>query len=153
MKLTLQRRYKGNDYTIGTMLVDGVRFSDTLEDTDRGLTDTMSTAAIRFRKIFGKTAIPTGTYEVKLTVSPKFKDRAWAARYGGLVPEIKGVKGFSGIRIHPGTDQYSTDGCPLVGENKVRGKVINSQATYFKLMDDHLMPAFRRGEKMYITVK
>lgn len=135
------------------MKVGSVVTSDTLEDKDRGLTDTMSLSAIKLRKIFGKTAIPTGTYRVKLTYSTKFASRPWAKKYGGLVPEILNVKGFSGVRIHPGNDQYDTDGCPLVGDNKVKGKVINSVAKYCELMDKYLMPAFKRNDEIWITVK
>lgn len=153
LQLTLTRKYRLSEYTIGRMQVGSVVTSDTLEDRDRGLTDTMSLTAIKLRKIFGKTAIPTGTYRVKLTYSPKFASRPWAKKYGGLVPEILNVKGFSGVRIHPGNDQYDTDGCPLVGENKVKGKVINSVATYCALMNEYLIPAHRRNDEIWITVK
>ena len=153
LQLTLTRKYKCSDYTIGMMQVGSVVTSDTLEDKDRGLTDTMSVAAIKLRKIFGKTAIPTGTYRVKLTYSTKFANRPWAKKYGGLVPEILDVKGFSGVRIHPGTDQYDTDGCPLVGENKVKGKVINSVEKYCALMNEYLIPAHRRNDEIWITIR
>ena len=153
LQLTLTRRYRCSDYTIGRMQVGSVVTSDTLEDKDRGLTSDMSLAAIKLRKIFGKTAIPTGTYRVKLTYSAKFANKPWAKKYGGLVPEILNVKGFSGVRIHPGNDQYDTDGCPLVGENKVKGKVINSVEKYCALMDGYLMPAHRKGNEMWITVQ
>ena len=151
--LTLERKYRCSEYTIGRMMVGSIVTSDTLEDKDRGLTSDMSLAAIKLRKIFGKTAIPTGTYRVKLTYSTKFTSRPWAKKYGGLVPEILDVKGFSGVRIHPGNDQYDTDGCPLVGENKVKGKVINSVAKYCELMDNYIMPAHRRNDEIWITVK
>ena len=153
MKLKLVRKYRKETYTIGKLYVDGVYFCDTIEDKDRGLTSDMSLAAIKLRKIFGKTAIPAGTYRVKLTYSAKFANRPWAKKYGGLVPEILDVKGFSGIRIHPGTDQYDTDGCPLVGENKVKGNVINSVKKYCELMDSYLMPAHKRNDEIWITVK
>lgn len=135
------------------MQVGSVVTSDTLEDKDRGLTSDMSLAAIKLRKIFGKTAIPTGTYRVELTYSAKFASRPWAKKYGGLVPEILGVKGFSGVRIHPGNKPEDTDGCPLVGENKVKGQVINSVETYYKLMDNFIMPAWNSKEEIYITIK
>lgn len=153
LQLTLTRRYKCSDYTIGRMQVGSVVTSDTLEDRDRGLTDTMSVAAIKLRKIFGKTAIPTGTYRVKLTYSAKFANKPWAKKYGGLVPEILDVKGFSGVRIHPGNDQYDTDGCPLVGENKVKGNVINSVKKYCELMNEYLIPAHRRNDEIWITIQ
>lgn len=153
LRLTLQRRYFCNDYTIGDLLVGIAKFSDVLEDKDRGLTNEMSVIAIKAKKIFGKTAIPLGTYEVKLTYSPKFAEKPWAKKYGGLVPEILNVKGFSGIRLHPGTTAEDTHGCPLPGENKVKGKVINSVQTYYRLMDTYLVPSHKRGDRILITVK
>ena len=41
MKLTLDRKYKKQDYTIGKLYINGQYFCDTLEDTDRGLTQDM----------------------------------------------------------------------------------------------------------------
>jgi hypothetical protein len=79
MKLQLKRRYKGTNYTIGDLYIDGEWFSNTLEDTDRNLTSTMSKDEIVKVKVYGKTAIPTGTYVVDMnTVSPKFGKRSWA---------------------------------------------------------------------------
>jgi hypothetical protein len=43
------------------------------------------------------------------------------------------VPGFEGILIHCGTTAADSAGCILVGENKVKGKVINSTATFQKL--------------------
>lgn len=154
MKLKLERRYKGATYTIGTLYVDGVRFCDTLEDKDRGLDASMSEANIKHYKVYGKTAIPTGTYKVSMSeVSPKFKSRSWAKKYGGIVPRLIGVKGFSGVLIHPGNTEADTLGCILVGENKVVGQVINSQQTWFRMMDNYLIPARQRGETIYLTIQ
>lgn len=136
MRLTLKRLYKLKDYTIGRLYVDGVYFCDTLEDTDRGLTSSMTPWEISCRKVKGKTAIPTGTYFVDMkTVSPKFKLRKWAKPYGGRVPRLQGVRGFDGILIHPGNTSADTDGCILVGKNKVKGKVVDSVETYTQLFE------------------
>ena len=51
------------------------------------------------------------------------------------MPEILNVPHFLGIRIHSGNTQHDTEGCLLVGENKVKGKVINSRNTYNKLIE------------------
>lgn len=153
MKLTLRRRYKGATYTIGTLYVDGVKFCDTLEDTDRGLDSSMSEANIKHFKVYGKTAIPTGTYKVSMCdVSPKFKSRSWAKKYGGIVPRLVGVNGFSGVLVHPGNSEADTLGCILVGENKVKGQVLNSQQTWFRLMDECLVPARQRGETVTLEI-
>lgn len=153
MKLKYDRRWKRAEYTISPLFVNGIRLCEVLEDTDRGLNSNMSVAEIQRRKIAGRTAIPTGTYKVVLSVSPKFKNRAWAKKYGGLVPEIQNVPGYSGIRIHPGTTAQDTDGCPIVGKNTIVGKVTSSQKCFYELMDKYLVPAWSRKEEITITIK
>jgi hypothetical protein len=54
--------------------------------------------------------------------------------------------------IHSGTDQDSSSGCIIVGENKVVGKVINSWAT-FKRVYSLLKAASNRGERITITIQ
>ena len=154
MNITIKRTAKKSAYTIGHMYVDGKFFCDTIEDRDRGLDQSMSEENIKHYKVYGKTAIPTGTYKVSMSeVSPKFKSRSWAKKYGGIVPRLIGVKGFSGVLIHPGNKAADTLGCILVGENKVVGQVINSQQTWFRLMDNYLIPARQRGETIYLTIQ
>lgn len=136
MNLKLNRRYTSQNYTIGSLLVDGVKFCDTLEDTDRGLKSSMTLQEIKAKKVKGKTAIPTGIYHVDMdTVSPRFKARSWARTYGGRVPRLQGVKGFDGVLIHPGNTADDTEGCILVGRNTEVGKVTDSKATYIKLFE------------------
>ena len=135
MTLQLKRRYKGANYTIGDLYIDGKWFSDTLEDTDRGLTNTMSKDEIAKVKVYGKTAIPTGTYVVDMnTVCPMFGKRSWAKPYGGKVPRLLDVPGYEGVLIHPGNTADDTLGCILVGRNKVKGQVVESQITFKALM-------------------
>lgn len=154
MRLTLKRRYKGTDYTIGSLYVNDTYVCDTLEDRDRGLAQGMSVLSIKARKVFGKTAIPTGTYEIDMdTVSTKFKSKMWASPYGGKIPRLLDVKGFSGVLMHVGNTASDSLGCVLVGENRVKGQVINSAKTFKSLMDNHLLPAHKRGEKITITIK
>lgn len=154
MEILVHRIARRERYTIGRLYVDGVRVCDTLEDTDRGLSSSMSAARIRRLKIYGKTAIPTGTYHVDMdTVSPKFRYRYWAQPYDGKLPRLLSVPGFEGCLIHVGNTDTDTDGCLLVGQNKQVGKVLNSTATFRNLMDKYLVPAAKRGEKITITVE
>ena len=118
MKITVIRRYKKEDYTIGDLYIDGKWFSNTLEDRVREL-NTLED------KVYGKTAIPEGVYHVKLTYSPRFKK---------ILPEVLNVQFFSGIRIHAGNTADDSEGCILVGENKAKGKVLNSRKTLEMLM-------------------
>lgn len=136
MKLLLKRIAKMEKYTIGKLYIDGKYFSDTLEDTDRNLTNTMSKDEIVKVKVYGKTAIPTGTYVVDMnTVSPKFGKRSWAQPYEGKVPRLQDVPGYEGVLIHPGNTADDTSGCILVGRNKVKGQVVESQNTFHSLMN------------------
>lgn len=121
MRLTLRRIANKKDYCIGRLYINGVYFCDTLEDTDRGLDDTMTEEDIKEMKVYGETAIPTGIYTVLLTYSPKYKK---------VMPLINKVKGYSGIRIHSGNTAKDTEGCLLVGKNTKVGMVTDSRNTY-----------------------
>lgn len=143
MKILLNRIAKKPTYTIGRLFIDDIYFCDTLEDKDRGLKDSMSEQEITKIKIKDKTAIPTGTYNITITYSNRFKK---------LMPLINNVKGFSGIRIHAGNDENATSGCILCGENKVVGKVINSRIWTNKLYDK-IRLALNKKENVTITIQ
>lgn len=136
MDLLLKRIAKKDGYTIGRLFVDGVRFCDTLEDTDRGLAQNMGPAVCRARKRHGVTAIPTGRYQVLMNVvSPRFSKKKAYEFCGGKLPRLLNVPAFEGVLIHIGNTPGDTEGCILVGENKVKGQVINSTATFKKLYE------------------
>lgn len=153
MKLLLRRTFKGPNYTIGKLFINGIYECDTLEDTDRGLTSQMTLEEIKAKKVYGVTAIPTGTYNINMTtVSPKFKDRTWAKPYKGMLPRLENVKGYEGVLIHVGNKAEDTLGCILVGENKVKGQVINSTAAFYELMTV-LLKAKSIGESIELTIE
>lgn len=135
MKLRLERTYKKEKYTIGRLYVDGVFFCNTLEDVDRGLDESTTAIEIAEKKVYGETAIPTGTYKVVLDVySPKFGKKEYYKNFcGGYLPRLLNVKGFNGILIHRGVDQYDSAGCILVGWNRVKGKLVDSQKAFEEL--------------------
>lgn len=123
MKLELKRIALRDTYTIGKLYIDGEYFCDTIEDKVRdlnknGVFDNGET------KIKGKTAIPYGKYEVVWAYSPRFK------RY---TPRLLNVNSFSGVLIHAGNTANDSEGCILLGQNKVTGKVINSKPFVDKL--------------------
>lgn len=126
MKLTLIRIANKATYTIGKLYVDGKYECDVIEDTDRGLDNSMSVDEIKRKKVYGETAIPTGTYNLIINYSQKYKKQ---------MPLLLNVKGYEGIRIHSGNTAKDTLGCLIVGQNKEVGKVINSRVTYNKLFD------------------
>ena len=152
MKLELKRRFKGPKYTIGSLFINGVYECDTIEDVDRGLTDSMSVEEIKAKKVYGETAIPTGTYKIDMNiVSPKFKDRSWAKFCGGKLPRLLDVKGYEGVLIHVGNKAEDSLGCILVGDNKIKGQVINSTATFQELYGE-LLKAKVKGEEITINM-
>jgi hypothetical protein len=153
MEIKLKRRFKGTNYTIGSLFINNVYECDTIEDTDRGLSNEMPLSVIQTKKVYGKTAIPTGTYAIDMNiVSPKFKDRIWAKFCDGKLPKLCDVREFEGVLIHVGNKPEDTLGCILVGQNKIKGQIINSTETFtnlYKKMD----AAHKRGEKIVITIE
>ena len=142
MELKLERKYRSNNYCIDKLYINGKYFSDALEDPDRGLTDTMSLEEIKKIKIKGNTCIPYGTYNITITYSPRFKKN---------LPLLNNVKGFDGIRIHSGNTPQDTEGCLLLGLNKVKGRVVDSKVTVNKFIDI-VQEALNKGEKVTITI-
>ena len=72
----------------------------------------------RPEKIYGKTAIPCGTYRVIMSESKRF---------GRRMPEVLNVPNYVGIRIHSGATEADTAGCPIIGTGKTKGGVSNSR--------------------------
>nr|DAK34611.1 MAG TPA: Protein of unknown function (DUF2778) [Caudoviricetes sp.] len=143
MRILLQRHALKAGYTIGRMEINGRYFCDTLEDTDRGLSKEMSEDEIAALKVKGATAIPTGTYRIDMqTRSPRF---------GRVLPRLVSVKGYAGVLIHSGNTAADTEGCILVGENRERGKVLNSRATLESLLV-FLRAAQAEGEEIELTI-
>lgn len=135
MKMLLKRIARKPTYTVGRLYLDGQYFCDTLEDVDRGLDWNMSLDEIKEKKVYSKTAIPTGIYKINMNVvSPRFKDRSWAKAWKGRLPRLENVPGYEGVLIHVGNTHEDTSGCILVGNNKEVGKVLNSTTTFNKLM-------------------
>ncbi len=102
MELILKRETFTNESTIGSLTIDGKFECFILEDKDRGLTDSMPLAEIVATKVYGKTAIPYGRYEIDWTMSARFKV---------MMPILLNVKGYSGIRIHKGNTEIDSLGC------------------------------------------
>lgn len=142
MNITLNRIAKKVKYTIGKLYINDQYFCDTLEDTDRGLIQSMTEQQIGSKKVYGETAIPTGTYRIIISYSNKFKKQ---------MPLLLNVPGFAGIRIHSGNTEKDSLGCILVGKNKAVGKVLESRDTYSKLFS--ILQEANKKETIKITIK
>ena len=137
--LRLKRMSISNEWSVGFLYINDVFFCHTIEDTDRGLYDSMTEEQIKRKKVYGKTAIPRGAYRVTLDVySPKFGKKPFYRQNanGGKVPRLINVKGFTSILIHCGVDQNSTEGCIIVGyiaDTHIHPQATKSQETFTKL--------------------
>lgn len=100
MKISVIRDIFLKDRTLGEMLVDGKHFCYTLEDVVRPAGSA---------KVPGQTAIPAGTYAVKITYSTRFKQN---------MLQLMNVPGFDGIRIHGGNKPEDTEGCILAAYSR-----------------------------------
>lgn len=131
MILRLIREPSLHEATLGTLFINGVFHCFTLED------------AIRPEKITGKTCIPPGRYAVRLSWSPKFSR---------ILPEVLGVPGFDGIRMHPGNTTADTDGCILCGLQRTSLTVLNSKAAHHSLQE-RIEAAHRTGDPVVLVVE
>lgn len=148
MELILERIAKRKTYTIGRLYIreqvmdeylpgyEDHYFCDTLEPTWRDYTNGAY-------KVKGRSAIPEGRYAVVISWSPKFKQ--W-------LPILLGVPKFEGIRIHAGNTAKDTEGCILVGKNKLVGQVVDSRIWLHRLKQK-IVEAKDRDEAVWITVK
>jgi hypothetical protein len=150
MDLTLKRIARRETYTIGHLYIDGKYFCDTIEDTDRGLKQSLPQSVNIAKKRKGVTAIPEGRYLVVMNVkSPKFSTRKQYDWCGGYLPRLVNVPAFDGVLIHIGNTAKDSAGCILVGKNTQVGKVLDSTAT-FKELYQRLKAA---KDRIYITIK
>ena len=150
MELLLQRIARRDTYTIGRLYIDGERFCDTIEDTDRGLRQDLPLSVNQAKKRRGVTAIPVGRYRVTLGVkSPKYSKKKQYDFTGGYLPRLMNVPAFDGILIHIGNTAADSEGCILVGRNTQVGRVLESTKT-FKALYEVLRKA---SDPIYITVK
>lgn len=145
MELSLHRKWLTELTSISELLVNGKPFSNpiyVLEDTDRGLHSSMRLSQIKAVKIAGRTAIPTGRYQILLTWSPKYKKNVY---------QVMNVPGYEGIRIHSGNYHQDTEGCLLPGLSKARDFVGNSKAAV-QVLESIFSKVQSTKEEIFITI-
>ena len=156
MEIVVKRIALKDDYTIGKMYVDGVYLCDTLEDKVRDYNKDGDLKDANEQKVYGKTAIPYGRYEVTLdVVSPKFsKYDFYKDVCGGKLPRLLNVKHFEGILIHVADGYKGADllaGCIGVGYNLIKGGLLNGKEVFTKLYRK-LKKADHNNENIWITI-
>ena len=121
--------------TISNVTVNDLFVCFFLEDKDRKLEDGGT-------KIYGRTAIPRGFYEVKMDYSPKYKKN---------MPHVLDVPQYEGIRIHPGNKADDTEGCLIPGLAYKKDWVSESRVAYEKLLS-MMLNAWTAGEKVTLEM-
>jgi hypothetical protein len=148
MELILERIAKRKTYTIGRLsILEEVIDEYSTGTAERYFCDTLEPTWRDYKngayKVKGRSAIPEGRYAVVISFSPKFKQ--W-------LPILLGVPKFDGIRIHAGNTAADTEGCILVGKNKLVGQVVDSRIWLHRLKQK-IVEAKSRGEAVWITIK
>jgi hypothetical protein len=151
MKLKLVRFSFSDKSTSGMLFIDGKFHSYTLEDT------------VREEKQYGDTAIPYGTYDIKLRKEGGYHSR-YTKRFGPVhkgmlwLQDVKNDKmSFEYVYIHTGNKISDTLGCILVGfnqesnYNKKEGWVGTSRPAYLDLYKQ-CIKALDQGEDLSIEI-
>lgn len=147
MEINVLRRWQGENTTLSILTVDGIAQQYILEDKDRGLTAQMSLTEIQAIKVYGKTAIPTGRYQVIINYSNRFKR---------LMPILIGVPGFAGIRIHPGNTHENTEGCLLPGlkYGQENGEyIVGTSKIAANRLQSHIAAILTTGQKVWCNIQ
>tara|TARA_R100001086_G_scaffold80360_1_gene39223 strand:+ start:322 stop:804 length:483 start_codon:yes stop_codon:yes gene_type:complete len=123
--------------TLGTMRFEDGFTCHTLEDPVR-----------EGEKVWGDTAIPSGTYAVTITKSK---------RYGKMMPLLHNVPGFGGVRIHSGNSTDDTSGCILVGMSRdadanADGLQILHSRDAMHAVQTRIAEAIAQSEKVWLDI-
>ena len=121
MNIQLIRKYFKPDYTIGKLYIDGTYYCDTLELPN---------------------PIQTGTYNIEIQYSPKFKKS---------MPYLMNVPDQRWIMLHAGNTVADTLGCILVGRNTSIGQLTESKTTSNNLFEK-ISLAISNTDKVSITI-
>ncbi len=97
------------------------------------------------QKVVGKSAIPAGTYKIRISYSARFKCN---------VPLLAGVPKFAGIEFHVGNTCNDTKGCILVGKMALIGglmqRLTNSGDAFKELMAE--IEACMKDNDLYVVI-
>ncbi len=128
MTLTLYRHPETDDVTMGELFVDHAFEAFTTEPPDDG----------------EHPHIPPGRYRVVVNYSTRFQR---------MLPQILGVPGRLGIRIHPGNDaKTDSTGCILLGVGRTARTVTQSRVAC-QAFQHKLAGPLSRGEEVWLDVR
>lgn len=131
------RPASGEAFTPGRLFADGLLLGWTCEDEDRAL----ETVGVK-EKIYGRTAIPRGTFTL---------ENSFSTRFQRILPAVLGVPGFSGVRIHGGNRAEDSTACILVGQVRTATGIAQCANTVRRVIA-LIGEATRRGELCWLEV-
>lgn len=105
IKLDLLRYRDSETTTNGLLFVDGKYFCHTLEDEPRLV------------KVYGKTRIPAGAYEIRFRTSGRLYEKYKKFSFHKGMLWLQNVPNFTYIYLHIGNTHIDTLGCILVGDS------------------------------------
>lgn len=138
MILSLHRLSSNEAATLGRLYVNDAFECITLEDVVRALGPDGSP------KVQDATAIPAGTYPIKIGPSP--------AHQGRLFMRLQDVPYFTGILIHSGNDDVDTHGCILVGQVVDGPDHIHGGSLALPMLQAQVAKALGAGEDVSIVI-
>lgn len=140
MDLILERKFHNATSTEGNLYINGKWFCNTIEDVVRVPFGKPWDHKV---KVYGKTAIPYGTYPVLVT---------WSNRFQRQLTGVFNVPSFEGIRIHNGTSELSSAGCIIVSykDDDKNHKLINDKAAMNDLCK--IVKDAQKKEKIYLKI-
>ena len=140
MEILVKDPIKTDTSAISKMYIDGVFTCNVLEDTVRA-------AGV---KMFGKTAIPAGRYQIVITKSERFSKIRGKTTF---LPLLIAVPGFEGVRIHTGNKPEDTEGCLILGKYSPSTKNwVSSSVIEFSKVFPKMQAALDAGQKIFITI-
>lgn len=122
MKIVVQRQRSTPTATFGDLSIDGAFECHTLERPE--------------------VQIPSGTYSVEITFSPRFQR---------LLPLLDSVPGRTDIRIHAGNWPRDTEGCILVGQTLGVDMILSSLLALNPLVEK-IQAALNAGQPVQLSV-
>lgn len=146
MEITVLRKEWTDKSTIGDMIIDDKFYCYTLEDVDRqfvysGKKGCEKKFWRKNLKVYGRTAIPYGRYEIIIN---------WSNKFQCPMPLLLNVPDYEGVRIHAGNTDADTEGCILVGSTQGKDFIGNSRST-FKSLFPIIRDALKVG-KVWLTI-
>lgn len=122
-------------FCLGKIYGENIYLGESLEDEDRRLEEGNE-------KVYGRTAMPTGRFELVLYDSPKH----------GLVPLFVGVPKFSYTEIHGANNAKQLLGCVAVGTVRTSDGVADCKKVVNRIIEI-MQRAKDEGRKCFCTIK